>query len=664
MKQRIAVLVAVTALLGLPVPTVASDPTWSSVTLADGTVLAPLPAAMLTPSIGAEMLAAGLPLPAGSTAPPSAAANDVEGVGGIIGSPGRGSGAMGPAGPLPNGLSHEILGFLPYWQLDPGPLDGLRYDLVSTIAYFSIGAQADGTLLTGSTASPSTGWRGWTGGAMADVMIRAHATGVRVVPTITMMAWGGDYTAMTTLLNDPAHRATLIAQIVATVGDRTADGVNLDFEPVPTSLRDAFTTFVRELKAGLVAAGVGSYLTVDTMAGAASWATGYDVAALSATGAADALMVMAYDFSWSGSARAGGVAPLGSPYIYDATDAMNAYTAAVSPAKLIWGIPYYGRTWPTLDASPNALTCRATTPPVCPDSTVSSPGASKSYYYTGARHLSDLYGRLWDAGGQVPWFAWFDDATHTWNEGYYDDAQSLSAKYALVKERGVAGIGIWTLLMDAGTQDLSDVLASNFVPQVTRIGGPDRYAVSAGISFNTFAPGVPVAYVAVGTKFPDALSAGPAAAHQGGPVLLTGPTSLPAAIAAELARLAPQRIVVVGGPASVSDAVIAQLDAYTTGPVTRIGGPDRYAVSAGISFNTFGPGASVYLANGGNFPDALSGGPAAGVADRPLLLTTTDSLPPAIAAEIARLSPTHGYVLGGPASVSQAVLVQFQALLP
>ena len=200
--------------------------------------------------------------------------------------------------------------------------------------------------------------------------------------------------------------------------------------------------------------------------------------------------------------------------------------------------------------------------------------------------------------------------------------------------------------------------------QVTRIGGPDRYAVAAHISAASFAPGVAVAYLAVGTKFPDALSAGPAAARAGGPVLLTETNRLPPAIAAELTRLAPQRIVVVGGPASVSDGVLAALQAYTPGSVTRIGGADRYVVAAGISAANFAPGDSLYLAAGGNFPDALSGGPAAGVNQRPMLLTTTGSLPASIAAEIIRLAPTRIYVLGGPASVSDAVLNQLQTLLP
>ena len=219
---------------------------------------------------------------------------------------------------------------------------------------------------------------------MTGVIQLAHASGVRVVPTITLMSWSGNYDALTTLLTTPANRAQLISEIRAIIAARGADGVNIDFEPVPTSLRDDFTTFVRELKAGLAAGGGKSYLTVDTMAGAASWATGYDVAALTASGAADALMVMAYDFSWSGSSRAGGVSPLKSPYIFDVTDAVTAYLKLAPGNKLIWGVPYYGRTWPTKTDALNAVTCRATAPPVCPDALVSSPSGSKAYYYTGA----------------------------------------------------------------------------------------------------------------------------------------------------------------------------------------------------------------------------------------------------------------------------------------
>jgi hypothetical protein len=97
---------------------------------------------------------------------------------------------------------------------------------------------------------------------------------------------------------------------------------------------------------------------------------------------------------------------------------------------------------------------------------------------------------------------------------------------------------------------------------VTRLAGADRYATSAAISTATYAPGVPVAYIATGLGFADALSGAPAAAHQGGPLLLVPGTSIPSVVATELARLQPGRIVVLGGTSVVSAGVASALDAY------------------------------------------------------------------------------------------------------
>ncbi|WP_353509900.1 cell wall-binding repeat-containing protein [Intrasporangium sp.] len=99
-------------------------------------------------------------------------------------------------------------------------------------------------------------------------------------------------------------------------------------------------------------------------------------------------------------------------------------------------------------------------------------------------------------------------------------------------------------------------------PSATRIGGADRFIVAAAASASTFAPGAPIAYIATGTNFPDALAAGPVGGHRGGPVLLTKTDQLVTPTINELKRLKPQRIVILGGPASVSDAVAKRLYGY------------------------------------------------------------------------------------------------------
>jgi putative cell wall-binding protein len=128
------------------------------------------------------------------------------------------------------------------------------------------------------------------------------------------------------------------------------------------------------------------------------------------------------------------------------------------------------------------------------------------------------------------------------------------ARIVILGGTGVVSAGVATAL-DAYTTGT-----------VTRLSGADRYATSAAISKASFSPGVPVAYIATGTGFADALSGAPVAGKQGGPILLVPGTSIPSAIATELGRLKPARIVILGGTGVVSAGVATALSFYTTGP--------------------------------------------------------------------------------------------------
>lgn len=189
--------------------------------------------------------------------------------------------------------------------------------------------------------------------------------------------------------------------------------------------------------------------------------------------------------------------------------------------------------------------------------------------------------------------------------------------------------------------------ASNYASgTVVRVSGGDRYETAANIAANFPAP-ADVVYVASGLGFADALAASAAAGSFGGPLLLTDPNGIPASTAAQLDRLNPGVIVVAGGPSSVSVAVEEQLAALY-GPVVREAGPDRYATSAAISANSFvAPASTVFLATGSNFPDALAGGPLAGITVAPVLLVRQDCVPRVVMTEIQRLQPSQVVLLGG-----------------
>ena len=217
-----------------------------------------------------------------------------------------------------------------------------------------------------------------------------------------------------------------------------------------------------------------------------------------------------------------------------------------------------------------------------------------------------------------------------------------------------------------GVNSVSDAVAKDLGTYtsgaVTRLWGADRFSASAAISAESFEPNVATAYIASGMNFPDALSGAPVAAKEGAPVLLVAPDALPTSIETELKRLKPGRIVVLGGPNSVSEAVKTKLAALTPGQVTRLSGADRFSASADISAQNFAAGvATVYVANGLNFPDALSGAPVAALNGSPVLLVSPGAIPESVATELTRLRPGRIIVLGGVNSVSAEVFTKLDS---
>ncbi|NNF63414.1 MAG: hypothetical protein HKN07_04070 [Acidimicrobiia bacterium] len=190
---------------------------------------------------------------------------------------------------------------------------------------------------------------------------------------------------------------------------------------------------------------------------------------------------------------------------------------------------------------------------------------------------------------------------------------------------------------------------------VPRLAGSDRYSTAVEISQDVFSPGVNAVYIATGGDFPDALAGGPAAAAADSPILPVAKDVIPSAIKSELTRLKPKKIVILGGTGAVSEAVEAELKAYTEGPVIRLAGTDRYTTASTISADSFAANVPVvYISTGLNFPDALAGGPVAGISGGPILLVGS-TIPGATQTELSRLKPAKIVILGGTGVVNEAV---------
>lgn len=191
----------------------------------------------------------------------------------------------------------------------------------------------------------------------------------------------------------------------------------------------------------------------------------------------------------------------------------------------------------------------------------------------------------------------------------------------------------------------------NVLQGVGRLSGEDRYDTSVDVAAKYIKPGNPV-FIAAGADFADALSVSPAVAKSGGVLLLVG-DSVSQSAKDLLTKNAPKQIYIAGGPNTVSNAVLSELSKIA--PTTRVFGTDRYATSVKVNDLFFKDAKNVFLANGLDYPDALTVGAAAGSADVPLYLVPqgASALPKDIKDRVAK--DTVVSIAGGPKSVSASI---------
>ena len=365
-------------------------------------------------------------------------------------------------------LRKEVFGFLPYWEVNDAVLD---YEVLSTIAYFSVGADRNGNLLKkNSDGSTTTGWGGWTSSRLTSIINAAHSKGTRVVLTISVFAWSDGQAALQgALLGNPTARLNLAKQAAQAVRDRGADGINLDFEPIASGYADEFTALVRTFRSELNKLQAGYQLTFDTT----GYIGNYPLEAATAPGGADAIFIMGYDYRTGGSSSAGSISPFSGP-AYDLQDTVNAYAARVPASKLILGLPWYGRAWSTVSDALNAKTQSGT-----------KFGTSNTVIFDTVLDYAKQYGRRWDSREQGPYVAYQRQNCTTaygcvtsWRQIYYDDAVSLKLRYDFINRRGLRGAGIWALGYDVDRIEMRQALAEKFLN--------DKTAPLAGI--RTLAP--------------------------------------------------------------------------------------------------------------------------------------------------------------------------------
>jgi spore germination protein YaaH len=348
----------------------------------------------------------------------------------------------------PPAASHEIYGYLPYWQVDAGTARRIDYRTVTTIAFFAIPVQANGTL-----NRASAGYRAYVGRAARAITNAAHAHGVRVVPTFQLFD-GGQLAKMRQFLHSRAAQTRFIHQAISLMIHRRADGANVDFEPVPRSLAAPFASFIARFGRAIHARFPRSQLVVATPALASIQLIERLAPAV------DRFFIMAYDYRWSGSRIPGAVAPLtGGGLNVEAT--VRRYLGHAPASKLILGVPLYGYSWPVARTS-RGIRVRA------------EPGRWGGVHgvtYAAALNFLRRHPRvrLYTEAGRGAWFRYWDAAHHTMREVHFEDAGLARAKFNHAIERGLAGVGLWALGSDRGTTAVRSALLTTYVRPTRRV---------------------------------------------------------------------------------------------------------------------------------------------------------------------------------------------------
>ena len=348
--------------------------------------------------------------------------------------------ATGPAPRvvMPTNLDRPfVAGYHAYWTGDAWA--DYPLDVLDELLFFELEVAADGSILDA---------HGWPG-EWARMVTEAAEAGVQVVPTVSMH----DPAAFEALFADARRRERLAATLLDLLR-RTPGlaGLHLDvevFQRVAPEARDGYTAFVAQMAERMRA--VHPTLSLSVFVLAFDVDDVYNERALGQI--ADFVVVQGYDYHSVGSATAGPVAPLTGWEGLDWEAVLRRFDDfGVPREKMVMSVPLYGYEWLVATETPGAevLETGVIVPYAAPPEVLS--GAPR------ARQRAEEHGILRDPASGSPYYLVRTD--EGWIQGWYEDAESLGAKYRFVRENGLGGIAVFPLAY--GTQEIWDGLREAF----------------------------------------------------------------------------------------------------------------------------------------------------------------------------------------------------------
>lgn len=265
--------------------------------------------------------------------------------------------------------------------------------------------------------------------------VQAHD--VRVAPVVSL----SDPASFVALFSSSSARDTLMASVLGLFHDNPQmDGIQLDveiFTRVPAEARDGYTQFVRDLKQRLADEFPGKELSLFLLADDPGDTA--DEAAVAEH--ADFVVVQGYDLHARNDEQAGPVAALDGwgrrnwRFIVD-----RFMDLGVPASKIVMAVPYFGYEWPTeTDRTPSRTRGPGVTSTLAPVDSTYLPEVGRPV----ASLQAALHGMRRDPESGSPYYVYQD--TTGWYQGWYEDAESLRAKYEFVVREGLGGVAIFPL---------------------------------------------------------------------------------------------------------------------------------------------------------------------------------------------------------------------------
>ncbi len=252
----------------------------------------------------------------------------------------------------------------------------------------------------------------------------AGACGVQPLLHLSTLTAAGTFSAAqaAALLQDPALQQTLAANVLQTMLEKGYEGLDVDFEYLGRDLAEPYAAFIQLLRDTLAPYNLPLITALAPKTSAAQPGTlyeGHNYASLST--ASDAVLLMTYEWGYTyGPPMA--VAPVGA-----VRRVVEFALTQMDAAKILLGFPNYAYDW-TLPFTAGAT-------------------RAQSIGNEAAPLLAAQYGAeiQFDTQSQTPYFTYLDEAGQP-HEVWFEDVRSAQAKFALLPEYGLLGLGYWNFM--------------------------------------------------------------------------------------------------------------------------------------------------------------------------------------------------------------------------